>query len=666
MNPHLENQIKKHLGKPVTALPDELIKFIAAIDESYDNFEHQINTSTKENTGAGNQKTGDGLLDRTFFEQGLAGVYRTTPAGKILTCNDAFAIMLGYTSPAELQNINAAELYFTKADRDKFITDLHSQKKLSYYDLRLKCRDGSPLYVIESSSLVVDPVTGEEFCDGIMVNITELKKAEAEFNKSEKRYRQIVETAQEGIWTIDKNDKTNFVNKKICEILEYTPEEMIGKELYDFMDKEGKEYAIACMERRRKGAKENLDIRYVTKSGKDVWANISANPIFGDDGTYEGSLAMVTDITERKYQEELLRKSEANLRTIFDNTDSSFVLINEELNVVSFNSVAQDVMRGQNNSQLEEGKPMMSYFPPGRQLFVKDIITKTMNGETVNYETALKQADGSSRWFDVKWAGITNEENKVYGIILTSTDITEKKLVILEHERITADLVQRNKDLQQFNYIVSHNLRAPVANIMGLSTLLTDPQDDLGNRQELLHGLSLSTKNLDEIIKDINFILQVKEEGVHEKKETVYFHQLADDIKMSISNIIVKEKAVLHCYFEEVDRLFTIRSYLYSVFYNLILNSIKYKQPGIAPVINIKSFKHKDKVELTFEDNGKGIDIDRNGKDLFGLYKRFDTMVEGKGLGLFMVKSQVENLGGKISVQSKLNKGTTFLLELPL
>ena len=106
--------------------------------------------------------------------------------------------------------------------------------------------------------------------DGVTRDITERKSAEIAHQLAEKRYRQIVESAQEGIWTIDENNKTNFVNKMMCDILEYSSEEMMGKELFYFMDEEGRAYAEECMERRKNGAKETLNIRYVTKSGRHV------------------------------------------------------------------------------------------------------------------------------------------------------------------------------------------------------------------------------------------------------------------------------------------------------------------------------------------------------------------------------------------------------------
>ena len=100
------------------------------------------------------------------------------------------------------------------------------------------------------------------------------------------------------------------------------------------------------------------------------------------------------------------------------------------------------------------------------------------------------------------------------------------------------------------------------------------------------------------------------------------------------------------------------------IFYKLISNSIKYKQSGLAPVIEIKSRKLADKIELSFKDNSIGMDLETKSEQIFGLYKRFHPQhAEGKGMGLFMVKTQVETLGGKISVQSKVNVGTEFKIE---
>lgn len=600
---------------------------------------------------------------RLLFEQNLAGIYRTNPAGKILSCNQAFAAMLGYESPEGLQKVSATDLYFTGQERNDFMNELRSKKKLSNDDFTLRRKDGTALYVIENVSLSRDPVTGDEVCDGIMVVITDRKKAEAQLYQSEKRYRQMVETAQEGIWTIDENEKTNFVNKKMCEILEYSQEEMLGKGLYDFMDEEGRAYAIACMERRKKGARETLDIRYLTKTGRHVWANISANPILDENGKYTGSLAMVTDITERKQQDQLLQQSEANLKTIFNNTESCYILMDPSLHVVSFNKVAANTVRELCGMELTEGIIMPGCFYPhdGTEA---ETVKKMLAGEIVRYEATQAGLNGVERWFAAKWIAVANEEDQISGIILSCKDITARKVIELEHERITADLVQRNKHLQQFNYIVSHNLRAPVANIMGLIRLFSETPDP-AKRDELIPALGASVTGLDGIIRDLNKILAAREQ-LNERKELIHFTELVENIAGSIAGLVQKENVLLKMDFERAPSIFSIRSFIHSIFYNLILNSIKYHRPDVRPEIIITSDQTEHHLVLTFTDNGKGIDLAHYAKDMFGLYKRFDTKTTGKGMGLFMVKSQVEELGGTIGVESEINNGTIFTVTLPI
>ncbi len=105
-----------------------------------------------------------------------------------------------------------------------------------------------------------------------------------------------------------------------------------------------------------------------------------------------------------------------------------------------------------------------------------------------------------------------------------------------------------------------------------------------------------------------------------------------------------------------------VQSYLHSIFYNLLTNSIKYRTPGIPPAIGIRSETRAGTLVITFEDNGLGIDLVKKGEQVFGLYKRFHHHIEGKGMGLFLVKTQVELLGGKISIESKENAGTKFTI----
>lgn len=138
-------------------------------------------------------------------------------------------------------------------------------------------------------------------------DITIRKQVEAELEESREKYQQIVETAQEGVWMIDENNKTVFVNQKLCDILEYSQDEMMGKENSYFMDEEGRKLSAISMAKRRKGIPENSDKQFITRSGKRIWTSVSANAIFDKEGAYKGALAMISDISDKvKLQEQLM------------------------------------------------------------------------------------------------------------------------------------------------------------------------------------------------------------------------------------------------------------------------------------------------------------------------------------------------------------------------
>ena len=152
--------------------------------------------------------------------------------------------------------------------------------------------------------------------DRLNVELEALRQEVARLRESERQYRHIVETAREGIWILDAHDRTCFVNARLAEMLGYTEAEMIGTPLLDFMDEEGKAIAQAKLKDRRQGISEQHDFRFRRKDGTYLWAIVSTDPIFDDDGRYEGVLGMITDITTRKKAEETLRRSEDRYRTV--------------------------------------------------------------------------------------------------------------------------------------------------------------------------------------------------------------------------------------------------------------------------------------------------------------------------------------------------------------
>ena len=229
-----------------------------------------------------------------------------------------------------------------------------------------------------------------------------------------------------------------------------------------------------------------------------------------------------------------------------------------------------------------------------------------------------------------------------------------------ERTRVLAD---QNQQLEQFSFVTAHNLRSPVARVMALVNLL---QSDVGSGQgkgEILKKLSQSALDMDTIIKDLGTILEFRK-GHQIMFEEVSLRNMVDLILRSFEELLtgsdIKVKADI-----EVDYIVTFPAYLNSILYNLISNSIKYRAPDRIAIINLRVFKKDKMIHFIEEDNGIGFDSDKFGSRVFEPFQRLTTIKEGKGLGLFLVKSQIEALGGTVNLTSKPGVGTRVEFSLP-
>jgi len=339
-------------------------------------------------------------------------------------------------------------------------------------------------------------------------------------------------------------------------------------------------------------------------------------------------------------------------------TDQKGIINHVNENFCKISKYAADELIGQDHKIISSGYHSKE--------FIKDLWKTITHGKIWRGELKNRAKDGTIYWVDTTIVPFLNEKGKPTQYLSIRSDITEQKKMQIHEEKLLEDIIQRNKNLEQFSYIISHNLRLPVANILGLTSLLKEDINDSESMDYINNSILISANKLDEVIKDLNDILQAKN-NVSEIKELVNFTNLASDIYAGIDALINKENTTITLDFSEVPEMRTIKSYLYSIFYNLISNSLKYRQIHVPLLIEMKSQLINNKIILLFKDNGIGIDLTKQSNMVFGLYKRFHTdHAEGKGIGLFMVKTQVETIGGSISIKSEVNKGTEFRIEFPL
>jgi len=222
----------------------------------------------------------------------------------------------------------------------------------------------------------------------------------------------------------------------------------------------------------------------------------------------------------------------------------------------------------------------------------------------------------------------------------------------------TQELMEYSQQLEQFAFISAHNLRAPVARILGLGQLLDLTKKNKDDRDRIYPKLVKTTRELDGVVKDLNTILNLKKNS--EPYTIVELETEIEIIKENLEHEISTTRAEITIDFTQVANLRAVKPYLDSILYNLITNAIKYRHPDRAPVISIKTEKLESEVCLIVCDNGLGIDMNLYQDKLFNLYSRFHFHVDGKGMGLYLVKSHLVAMGGRIEIQSQVDKGSTF------
>lgn len=243
-------------------------------------------------------------------------------------------------------------------------------------------------------------------------------------------------------------------------------------------------------------------------------------------------------------------------------------------------------------------------------------------------------------------------------------DVTAEYLAQEEKMRILDQLVTQNQNLEQFAFIVSHNLRTPVAQIEGLVELFDNENSQNPINRQVISHLKTSAQRLDEIILDLSQTIRIKD-TLNAAWEEIDLGDMLSKIKLTLIEIIQNSNATITFESNGSEKIRGIKGYVYSIMLNLISNSLKYRRKGVAPEVIIFLDQEADKYLLKIMDNGLGFDVEKWREDIFGLYKRFHYHVEGKGIGLFLVKAQVEALGGKIEVDSQENIGSTFTITLP-
>ncbi|UII24734.1 PAS domain S-box protein [Fulvivirga maritima] len=288
-----------------------------------------------------------------------------------------------------------------------------------------------------------------------------------------------------------------------------------------------------------------------------------------------------------------------------------------------------------------------------RNRFIEKI---SVEGKVYEYEEEIRISDGSIIDVLISAEVISIEEKSC--LLLMLSDISERKKNEKELLKLTEKLTTSNQELKQFAYITSHNLRAPIVNIDTLISFINKEDTGATGNAEIIDRIGKSFTQLKSSLNDLIQLVTLRDQKYEANEEVSFnkvFHIVYDSIETQIKSTNVEIETAFN-----VQTVMFKRALMESILLNLLSNAIKYRNMD-APHITIKTGStHEGKVFLSVKDNGLGMDLAKNKDRLFGMYQRFHENTEGKGLGLYIIKSQVESMGGNIEVESALGKGSTF------
>lgn len=298
---------------------------------------------------------------------------------------------------------------------------------------------------------------------------------------------------------------------------------------------------------------------------------------------------------------------------------------------------------------------------PNEKESLMQLLQDHLEGKSSVYQAMIRMRTKDKRW---KWvltmskASMRDEEGKAIRLSGIHLDIDDIKQKEIELKELTQELMHSNNELQQFAYITSHNLRAPVANLISLLGLFD--REHLSERNTVfLEKMEISVERLHATLNDLNEILSSRINKA-DRDDHLLFGDELNKVKELISEEIRLKEVLIQADFSKAPEIFFSRKVMHSILLNLLTNAIKYRRPGVPPLIKVYTEEDGDYIILYVKDNGLGIDMEKHGNKIFGLYQRFHDNKDGKGLGLYIIKNQVEALEGKIAVESIVNKGTMF------
>ncbi len=491
-------------------------------------------------------------------------------------------------------------------------------------------------------------------------DISARKRAEEALRQSEERYRSIIETANEGFWAMDGEYRTTFVNQRMADMLGYSPQEMVGRLVTDFMFAEDLQEHKEQMKVRRLGGAGQYERRFRCKDGSECWTIVSATALQDAAKAFTGSFALFSDITKRKRADVALRQSEEKFRSIAEQI-SDVLFLTDATGQVTYLSPATERILGWKPEEIV-GHSFIDFLVEADIPRALEAFTQTLshNHTIKNFPVLMKSKNGLHLSGELNASTFTSDTG--VGTLGIIRDVTERKQII---EKMMYS--QKMADLGTLAAGVAHEINNPLQAITGTSDSILERMDkgealDVEVLRNKLDLISRNSWRIAHIVRSLNIYARSNSPENH----SYFFNELIRDTLMLIEHQLEKWSNITISLElgEDLPLFYCDRNNITQVLINLIMNARDAMPAGGQITIRSAYDAGTDRLILEVRDTGEGIPPEIREK-IFSPFFTTKPVGSGTGLGLSIVHGIVTHYDGEIQVDSIPKQGTTFRLLFP-
>ncbi|MGB0165534.1 MAG: PAS domain-containing protein, partial [Luteibaculum sp.] len=516
------------------------------------------------------------------------------------------------------------------------------------------------------------------------VDITQIKQVQLELELNESLFRALFETSPAAVITTDMDGVVETANQNAARLLSTEVSEVKGRDIFELFNasSRGKIKNLYKEKNATKVLRSTDEIFIKGRGGKEIPVSLITEQLEHKNKSL--LLLNITDISEQlksqkelqSLNEKLALKVEATtkevgekdllLQHVLESTTAGYWIFDQGEGLImseSFHSVFR-----------EEGD-LVSSWDVWKDIMVEEDYedfeakynahVKSKGKTPFEVSCRMYRTDGNPLWIYIKGKVIEWQEKKPQKVVGSLVNISQLKNAQLELsntntklERSLQELSLKNHELEQIAYVATHDLRAPVLNLSHLLKMFDTDQVE-GKNQEVFEKIHSSVNQLNGTLNDLINIAAINNEEIPDRFKRVNLEKEFNTVLDSV-DLLSKESQINISSVFKAKMLTYYPVHIKSIFQNLLTNAIKYRKKDSPLQVDVKTYESGNYTVIEITDNGIGIDLNKQGKKLFGMFKQLHAGYEGKGLGLYLVKTQVELLGGEIEVESEPGKGTTF------